>query len=86
MSKFAKQSADILSTVVNSTTFNAKEVAEITSKDHRYLQQELYKFCRAYIKEMADKDIKKDTDARNFWAVSDAKSIVGGGDDHDWSF
>ena len=68
--------AKILSDFVNGASSNYNKMAETMARDHRYLQQEMFKVCYAYIEELAHCDALKHYDGRNEWACKTATKFM----------
>lgn len=68
--------ARVLSEFVNGRIRSPKRVAEEMAKDHRYLQQEMFKICYEYMKILAENNDKGWYDARNEWACNTAKKMI----------
>lgn len=61
---------------VNNTLHHEKKAAENMARDHRYLQNEMFIVCMAYIKELAKSFKNGNFDARNKYACETSKLIV----------
>lgn len=72
----SEERADQILRLVNSTSFTPREVAEHCASGHRFLQQELFKFCMAYVEEMHEKHMHGYYDARNAWSCKLSNEIV----------
>ena len=68
--------AKILSDFVNGASSDYNKMAETMATDHRYLQQEMFKVCFAYIEEMAHSDALGRYDGRNEWACKTATKFM----------
>lgn len=62
--------------IVNSTLFSPRTAAEQCSKDHRYLQEQLFIFCMHYLDELSESFHNRRYDARNEFSCSSAAKIV----------
>ncbi len=69
---FGRQFGDF----VNGKMRDADAVAEKMSKEHRYLQSEMFKVCLAYIKKLAENYDKGFYDPRNEWASVTSKKML----------
>ena len=58
--------------------YHYKETAELLARDHRYLQQEMFKVMLEYIKILAENAENGFYDPRNEWACNAAKCMVDG--------
>ena len=58
--------------------YNYKETAELLARDHRYLQQEMFKVMLEYIKILAENAENGFYDPRNEWACNAAKYMIDG--------
>jgi hypothetical protein len=61
---------------VNGQCHDKKKVAEKMCRDHRYLQNEMFKVCLEYIKKLADNCEKGYYDPRNEYAAETSKKII----------
>ena len=61
---------------VNGRCHDMHKVAQGMAKDHRYLQQEMFKVCMEYIKILALNANKGYYDPRNEWACKTSKEII----------
>jgi hypothetical protein len=68
--------ARFLSDMVNGKLWNYEGAAKKMASEHRYLQQEMFKLCLAYIKALADNYDNGSFDPRNQWACETAKAIT----------
>lgn len=67
---------NFFSSFVNGRMHSKKHVAERMSKDHRYLQSEMFKLCLEYIKILAENADKGYYDPRNEWACKTSKLMI----------
>tara|TARA_Y100000385_G_C13091998_1_gene639267 strand:+ start:2815 stop:3099 length:285 start_codon:yes stop_codon:yes gene_type:complete len=65
-----------ISSISNSTLFNAKEEAIEASKEHRYLQHQMFMFCVHFIDLMAKNHKENRYDGRNEFACEMARDMV----------
>ena len=68
--------ARIFSEFVNGKIGNKHKVAEMMAREHRYLQNEMFKVCLGYIEVLAENCEKKYYDPRNQYAVRTSKKII----------
>lgn len=61
---------------VNGKCHNKKKVAEKMCREHRYLQNEMFKVCLEYIKKLAENCEKGYYDPRNKYAAETSKKII----------
>jgi len=61
---------------VNGKCHNKKKVAEKMCREHRYLQNEMFKVCLEYIKKLADNCENGWYDPRNKYAAETSKKII----------
>ena len=61
---------------VNGKCHNKKKVAEKMCREHRYLQNEMFKVCLEYIKKLADNCENGWFDPRNKYAAETSKKII----------
>lgn len=61
---------------VNGKCHSKKKVAELMCRDHRYLQNEMFKVCLEYIKLLAENCEKGWFDPRNQYAAQTSKMII----------
>jgi len=61
---------------VNGTMCSKRKVAEQMCREHRYLQNEMFKVCFEYIKLLAENYEKGYYDPRNEWACKTSKFII----------
>lgn len=71
---------------VNGKCHSMKKVAERMSCEHRYLQNEMFKVCMAYIKKLAENCEKGYYDPRNQYACNTAKIIINALDEKNWAY
>ena len=61
---------------VNGKLCSKKKVAELMCREHRYLQNEMFKVCMEYIKALAENGKKGYFDPRNQYACETSKKII----------
>lgn len=61
---------------VNGKLRSKKHVAEVMCREHRYLQNEMFKVCLEYIKLLAENCEKGWFDPRNQYAAQTSKKII----------
>lgn len=61
---------------VNGKLRSKKHVAEVMCREHRYLQNEMFKVCLEYIKLLAENCEKGWFDPRNQYAAETSKKII----------
>ena len=61
---------------VNGELISKKHVAEMMCREHRYLQNEMFKVCLEYIKTLAENCEKGYFDPRNEYAAKTSKKII----------
>lgn len=61
---------------VNGKLNSKKHVAEVMCREHRYLQNEMFKVCLEYIKLLAENCEKGWFDPRNQYAAQTSKKII----------
>ena len=61
---------------VNGKLHSKKHVAEVMCREHRYLQNEMFKVCLEYIKLLAENCEKGCFDPRNQYAAQTSKKII----------
>ena len=64
------------SSFVNGKCGNKENVAELMSREHRYLQSEMFFVCLAYIRKMAERFDNGNYDLRNEYACRTAKQMI----------
>lgn len=64
------------SSFVNGKCHNKENVAELMSREHRYLQSEMFFVCLAYIRKMAENYDNDCYDLRNEYACRTAKQMI----------
>ena len=64
------------SSFVNGRLNSKKHVAEMMCREHRYLQNEMFKVCLEYIKLLAEKCENGCFDPRNKYAAQTSKKII----------
>ena len=60
---------------VNGRCHDMTKVGELMTREHRYLQQEMFKVCLAYIKQLAKCNEDGRFDPRNEWACQTAANL-----------
>lgn len=70
------KNGNIISDMVNSSVFNAKDVANFMARDHRYLQGEFFKLCEYFIAILAHNYENGVYDGRNEYACKAAKVMT----------
>jgi len=68
--------ARFFSNFVNGKMSSAKRVAEHLCREHRYLQNEMFKVCLEYIKLLAENYEKGCYDGRNKYAAQTSSKII----------
>lgn len=68
--------AERFSDYVNACPNNFKKAAKKMACQHRYLQQEMFKVCIEYFKELEEAYINERYDGRNEWAVRTAANAL----------
>ena len=61
---------------VNGKLCSKKKVAELMCREHRYLQNEMFKVCMEYIKKLAENCENGYYDPRNEYAAKTSKKII----------
>ena len=61
---------------VNGKLNSKKHVAEVMCREHRYLQNEMFKVCLEYIKKLAENCENGWFDPRNEYAAKTSKAII----------
>jgi hypothetical protein len=61
---------------VNGKLRSKKHVAEVMCREHRYLQNEMFKVCLEYIKKLAENYENGRFDPRNQYAAQTSKKII----------
>ena len=61
---------------VNGKLKSKKHVAEVMCREHRYLQNEMFKVCLEYIKKLAENYENGCYDPRNRYAAETSKKII----------
>jgi hypothetical protein len=64
------------SSFVNGKCHNKDNVAELMSREHRYLQSEMFFVCLAYIRKLAENYDNDCYDLRNEYACRTAKQMI----------
>ena len=71
---------------VNGKCHNKTKVAERLSCEHRYLQNEMFKVCLAFIKKLAENCENGRYDGRNKYACETSKRIIDFFKEKDWPY
>ena len=71
---------------VNGKCHDKKKVANLMCREHRYLQNEMFKVCMEYIKKLAENASKGYYDPRNQYACNTAKIIINALDEKNWAY
>jgi hypothetical protein len=71
---------------VNGKCHDKKKVADLMCREHRYLQNEMFKVCMEYIKKLAENASKGYYDPRNQYACNTAKIIINALDEKNWAY
>jgi hypothetical protein len=71
---------------VNGKCHDKKKVADLMCREHRYLQNEMFKVCLEYIKKLAENCEKGYYDPRNQYACNTAKIIINALDEKNWAY
>lgn len=61
---------------VNGKLCSKKKVAELMCREHRYLQNEMFKVCLKYIEQLAENCENGRYDGRNEYAAKTSKKII----------
>lgn len=69
---------------VNGKCHGKKDVAELMAREHRYLQQEMFKVCLEYIKKLSENYQQGHYDPRNEWACQTSSHITEAMKEKDW--
>lgn len=80
---FARQFSDFVN---GKCGYNYKETAELLAKDHRYLQNEMFKIMLEYIKILAENYDKGWYDPRNEYACNASKHMIEGLENADYPY
>lgn len=78
--------AHFFSNYVNRCPNNFKKAASVMGREHRYLQNEMFKVCMAYIKVLKEAYKEKQYDGRNEYAVKTANMILSFLDAEKWPY
>ena len=78
--------AHFFSNYVNRCPNNFKKAASVMGREHRYLQNEMFKVCMAYIKVLKEAYEEKRYDGRNEYAVKTANMILSFLDAEKWPY
>lgn len=70
---------------VNGKCHDKKNVADLMAREHRYLQQEMFKVCLEYIKKLSENYLQGRYDQRNEWACETSSLITEAMKEKDWS-
>ena len=79
---FARQ----FSNYVNRCPNDFKKAASAMGRDHRYLQNEMFKVFMEYVKILAKNARNGRYDVRNQWACNTAKIIINELDNRNWAY
>ena len=71
---------------VNGRCHDKKKVAKVMCREHRYLQNEMFKVCLEYIKALAENCEKGCYDGRNKYAAETSKKIIDFFKEVDWPY
>ena len=71
---------------VNGKCHDKKKVANLMCREHRYLQNEMFKVYMEYIKKLAENASKGYYDPRNQYACNTAKIIINALDEKNWAY
>lgn len=78
--------AHFFSNYVNRCPNDFKKAASVMGREHRYLQNEMFKVCMAYIKVLKEAYDEKRYDGRNEYAVKTANMILNLLDAEKWPY
>lgn len=78
--------ASFFASFVNGKMHSREKVAELMANEHRYLQNEMFKVCLAYMKKLAENYNNGRFDARNEYACQLSSAMVGALKDLDLPF
>ena len=78
--------AHFFSNYVNRCPNDFKKAASVMGREHRYLQNEMFKVCMAYIKVLKEAYEEKRYDGRNEYAVKTANMILSLLDAEKWPY
>ena len=78
--------ARFFSNYVNRCGYDKQKAAEHMAREHRYLQNEMFKVCLEYIKMLASAYENDRYDPRNEWACKTSKHMLDHLKDIDWWF
>lgn len=78
--------AHFFSNYVNRCPNDFKKAASVMGREHRYLQNEMFKVCMAYIKVLKEAYEEKRYDGRNEYAVKTANMILSFLDAEKWPY
>ncbi len=78
--------AHFFSNYVNRCPNDFKKAASVMGREHRYLQNEMFKVCMAYIKVLKEAYKEKQYDGRNEYAVKTANMILSFLDAEKWPY
>ena len=78
--------AHFFSNYVNRCPNDFKKAAKTMGREHRYLQNEMFKVCMAYIKVLKEAYKEKRYDGRNEYAVKTANMILSFLDEEKWPY
>lgn len=79
---FARQFGDF----VNGRCHDKQKVATLMSRDHRYLQSEMFKVCMEYIKILAENYSKGFYDGRNEYSCTTSAKMINALKTEDWPY
>lgn len=68
--------ASFFSKYVNRCPNDFKRAAKAMAREHRYLQEQMFKMCIEYFKVLAENYEKGYYDGRNKWACKTAKTLI----------
>jgi hypothetical protein len=71
---------------VNGKCHDKKKVANLMCREHRYLQNEMFKVCMEYIKKLDENASTGYYDPRNQYACNTAKIIINALDEKNWAY
>ena len=71
---------------VNGKMNSKSEVAKLMCNEHRYLQDEMFKVCMAYIKQLGENFENGRYDGRNKYACETANKIIDNLKEIDWPY
>ena len=74
----------LFSDFVNGKCHDKRDVAELMAREHRYLQQEMFKVCLEYIKKLSENFQQGYYDLRNEWTCKTSNIITEAMKEKDW--